>query len=49
MGDMKREWEGIDITDDAMVRLKSEMIAAKINAAINDSMADKNIRITQKL
>ena len=25
------------------------IIAAKINAAINDSLADKNIRITQKL
>ena len=28
---------------------KENIIAAKINAAINDSMADKNIRITQKL
>ena len=28
---------------------KDEIIAAKVNAAINDSMADKNIRITQKL
>ena len=28
---------------------KEPIIAAKINAAINDSMADKNIRITQKL
>ncbi len=28
---------------------KDEKIAAKINAAINDSVVDKNIRITQKL
>ncbi len=28
---------------------KEKIIAAKINAAINDSMADKTIRITQKL
>ena len=28
---------------------KKPLIAAKIHAAINDSMADKNIRITQRL